>query len=99
MKGRGKERSSLERLGFSLEWETTLGHIFSLPPLRKKCGGQREMSGPSTKFILPSQVGTVLFRELDARKRIQRMKCKIESSGWGLLPEIAGPLLLLSFLT
>lgn len=51
-----REKSGLERPGLPLEWEPTPGPIFSLPPLRKKCGGQREMVEPSATFILPSQV-------------------------------------------
>ena len=55
-KEKGNERSGLERLGLSLEWEINPGPIFSLPPLRKKWGSRRKMAGPSGKFNLPSQI-------------------------------------------
>lgn len=48
--GKEREKSGLERLGLSLEQELIPGPIFSLPPLKKKCGSHREMAGTSASL-------------------------------------------------
>lgn len=96
-KEKGNERSGLERLGLSLEWETNPGPIILFHLLERNVVAGERWLDLLIKLNLPSQIWSVLTSYVKG-KESKEWKVNESQMDWALSQGIAGRSLTLTFL-